>query len=112
MKPPSRSGKTEGSLCGEMTQALKPKRRPSSSVAKGSKLSSKYHNQYLFDYSREEIKMCMVRLEQQATLYEAGSPLATRQMRTRALLVAAFTLNATAIWTAKLLAKGKFSMVT
>lgn len=95
-----------------MAQALKPKRRSNSSLSKGSKLSSKYHNQYLFDYSREEIKKCMARLDEQAVLHESGSSSVRRRMRVRGLLVAAFTLNATAIWTAKLLLKGKFSMVT
>lgn len=108
----SRSGRTESSSCGEVTQSLKPKRKSNSSLSKGSKLSSKYHNQYLFDYSREETKKCMDRLSEQAVLYELASDSVRRKMRVRALLVAAFTLNATAIWTAKLLAQGKFSMVT
>ena len=71
-----------------------------------------YHTRFLFDYSREEIQRCLGRLDGQAVIY-AGSPSRVqRRMRVRGLLVAAFTLNATAIWTAKLLQRGTFSMVT
>lgn len=72
----------------------------------------KYHNQYLFDYSGAEILKCIERLSGQVLIYKAGTILMRRKMRTRALLVAALTLNATAIWTAKLLMKGTFSMRT
>ena len=90
----------------------KPKVRPNRSVAKGSKLSSKYHNTYLFDYSGEEIRKCLSRLADQAELYKAGTVSIRRRMRVRALMVASLTLNATAVWTAKLLMQGKFSMRT
>lgn len=90
----------------------KTKVRPNRSVAKGSKLSSKYHNTYLFDYSGEEILKCLRRLALQAEIYRAGTLKVRRRMRARALMVAALTLNATAVWTAKLLMQGKFSMRT
>jgi len=90
----------------------KPKLRPNRSIAKGSKLSSKYHNTYLFDYCGEEIRKCLARLSDQAELYKKGSDAVRKRMRVRALVVASLTLNATAVWTAKLLMQGKFSMRT
>lgn len=72
----------------------------------------KYHNRYLFDYSREEIQKCLGRLSSQPELYKALSGVAQKRMLVRGLFVAAFTLNATAIWTAKLLVSGRFSMST
>jgi hypothetical protein len=72
----------------------------------------KYHNKYLFDYSREEIDRCLRRLVHQSEIYDLCAAVTQRRMRVRALFVAAFTLNATAIWTAKLLMKGTFSMIT
>jgi hypothetical protein len=72
----------------------------------------KYHNRFLFDLCGDEIAKCLARLEDQSKIYESRSAASRWKMRTRALFVAAFTLNATAIWTAKLLTKGTFSMVT
>jgi hypothetical protein len=72
----------------------------------------KYHNRYLFDYPREEIDKCLRRLADQPEIYESCAAMARRRMQVRALFVSAFTLNATAIWTAKLLLRGVFSMVT
>lgn len=103
-------------------QVLKPKRRaPTKSKPKSrrsirkdfqSNALGKYHNRFLFDYSGEEIGKCMERLAAQAELYKAATVLIRRRMRVRALVVAALTLNATAVWTAKLLMQGKFSMRT
>lgn len=90
--------------------AKKPKRR----IRKDFESTSlgKYHNRYLFDFCGDEIDNCLLRLCHQAKLYQLQEEPARRKMRVRALAVAAFTLNATAIWTAKLLMKGKFSMRT
>jgi hypothetical protein len=77
-----------------------------------SSVIGKYHNRFLFDYSGEEIWKCMGRLAVQAELYKTATMLIRRRMRVRALVVAALTLNATAVWTAKLLMQGKFSMRT
>lgn len=73
---------------------------------------SKYHNRFLFDYSGGEIDSCVSRLERQAEIYGARSDSERRRMETRGLFTAAMTLNATAIWTAKLLLRGTFSMVS
>lgn len=86
--------------------------RQNRSVAKGSKFNSKYYNTYLFDYCGEEIRKCLSRLADQAELYKTGPAHIQRRMRVRALVVASLTLNATAVWTAKLLMQGKFSMRT
>lgn len=72
--------------------------------------SVKYRNRFLFDYSREELDLCMNRLDLQAKLYASSSKQAKRRMRVRALFTAALTLNATAVWTAKLILRGNFSM--
>jgi len=90
--------------------AKKPKRR----IRKDFETASmgKYHNRFLFDLCGDEIAKCLARLEDQSKIYESRSAASRWKMRTRALFVAAFTLNATAIWTAKLLTKGTFSMVT
>lgn len=96
------------------SQVLKKKLavRSNSSLSKGSRLSSKYHNVFLFDYPGAEIRKCLDRLAVQAELYRAGIASIQRRMRVRALMVASLTLNATAVWTAKLLMQGKFSMRT
>lgn len=54
----------------------------------------------------------MTRLSDQAEIYKSHCPLDQWKMRIRGLYTAALTLNATAIWTAKLLHRGKVSMVT
>lgn len=89
---------------------IKPKRRIRKDFE--STYLGKYHNRFLFDYSGEDVAKCMNRLAGQAELYKAGTALVRRRMRVRALIVAALTLNATAVWTAKLLMQGKFSMRT
>jgi len=100
----------------------KSKRRPPGKALKKSKRRirkdfqtnalGKYHNRFLFDYSGAEIEKCMIRLADQVELYKVGTAITQRRMRVRALIVAALTLNATAVWTAKLLMQGKFSMRT
>jgi len=72
--------------------------------------SVKYHNRFLFDYSGEELGLCLSRLDLQERLYALASAPAQRRMRIRGLFTAALTLNATAVWTAKLLLRGGFSM--
>jgi len=72
----------------------------------------KYHNRYLFDYCQDEVEKCLVRLADQSRIYGSRSAATRWKMRARALFVAAFTLNATAVWTAKLLVNGTFSMIT
>lgn len=74
--------------------------------------ASKYHNRFLFDLSGEEIGSCIGRLERQAEIYMARSDSERRRMETRGLFTAAMTLNATAVWTAKLLIRGTFSMIS
>jgi hypothetical protein len=74
--------------------------------------SSRYHNRFLFDYSKGEIDRCLGRLSDQAAIYGSHGPKVQRIMRTRALFVAALTLNATAVWTAMMVARGSFSMRT
>ncbi len=73
---------------------------------------AKYHNKYLFNYCREEVMTCLVRLRKQTGFYWEADPLSQAKMRVRGLYTAALTLNATAVWTAKLLQRGKVSMVT
>lgn len=72
----------------------------------------KYHNRYLFDYSGEAVAVCLRRLSEQPTYYKSMGSVDRLRMQVRALFMAAFTLNATAIWTAKLLHRGVFSMRT
>jgi hypothetical protein len=100
-----------GTVAGAGTRSItgRKRSRPNDLVEAG---SSKYYNQFLFDYSKEEIRKCMRRLSDQAKIYESHSDLDQRRMRIRGLYLAALTLNATAIWTAKLLKRGKVSMVT
>lgn len=94
----------------EMKSKPKPKRRIRKDFESNS--LQKYHNQYLFDYCHSEVEECLARLADQEKIYRSRSAATRWRMRVRALFVAAFTLNATAIWTAKLLVKGKFSMIT
>lgn len=77
-----------------------------------SPITARYHNRFLFDYGKEETGKCMGRLAYQADLYKSGDARLQRRMRIRALFTAALTLNATAVWTARLLARGTFSMIT
>jgi hypothetical protein len=93
-----------------MTVALKEKKISVEARRRAS--LGKYHNKFLFNYSGEEIDKCIRRLADQVELYQTGTPSTRRRMRVRALVVAALTLNATAVWTAKLLMQGKFSMRT
>lgn len=74
--------------------------------------SVRYHNRFLFDYCGREIDACIERLRDQASLYLANDARLKRRMRIRALFTAALTLNATAVWTARLLSRGTFAMVT
>ena len=70
----------------------------------------KYCNKFLFDYSGRDIDLCIQRLSIQSEIYGRASASTKRRMRIRALFLASLTLNATAVWTAKLLPKGAFSM--
>jgi hypothetical protein len=108
---PTKPGVGAGTLAGAGTRSItvRKRSRPNDLVEAG---SSKYYNQFLFDYSKEETRKCMRRLSDQARIYESHSDLDQWRMRIRGLYVAALTLNATAIWTAKLLKRGKVSMVT
>lgn len=73
----------------------------------------KYHTQTLFkDLTSGTVNACLKRLRRQAGIYKQASKSNKKKMQLRALLLAAFTLKATAIWTAKLLHRGTFSMVT
>lgn len=74
--------------------------------------ATKYHNRFLFDLSGEEIDSCILRLERQTEIYLEKSDFERRRMETRGLFTAAMTLNATAVWTAKLLVRGTFSMIS
>lgn len=74
-------------------------------------LSTKYHNRQLFNYSGPDVDRCLDRLAEQGSIYWT-TPTIRRKMRLRALFTAAMTLNATAVWTAKLLVRGTFSMST
>jgi hypothetical protein len=78
----------------------------------GETLQTKYHNQKLFDYTRDEVDRCIERLVEQAEIYRYSSSRACVQMATRGLFAAALTLNATAVWTAKRLEAGRFAMST
>jgi hypothetical protein len=71
-----------------------------------------YFNQPLFDLTSEETDDCMERLRIQSHVYSGTTNLLKWKMQARALMVCAYTLNATAIWTAKLLMRGTFSMQT
>jgi hypothetical protein len=74
--------------------------------------ATKYYNKPLLDFSRTEIETCLGRLAEQATIYAHGGLLTKRRMAVRGLFVAALTLNATAVWTAKRLESGRFAMST
>ncbi len=73
---------------------------------------SKYNSPPLFDYTSAGLDACCARLRKQAVYHKMAPKKRKRYMEVRGLLTAAFTLNATAIWTAKLLARGAFSMRT
>ena len=72
--------------------------------------ASKYYNQFLFNLCGKEVLACLRRLTRQKAIYRASDPKARRRMRVRGLFVAALTLNATAVWTAKLMERGTFAM--
>lgn len=74
--------------------------------------STKYQNTPLFDYTGPAVRHCLARLRRQPILYRSYPHELKRMMLVRGLFFAAFTLNATAIWTAKLLHRGTFSMIT
>ncbi len=73
---------------------------------------SKYNRPPLFDYTSPTLDACCARLRKQAVYHKRAPRKRKRRMEVRGLLTAAYTLNATAIWTAKLLARGAFSMHT
>ncbi len=73
---------------------------------------SKYNSPPLFDYTSAKLDLCCARLRKQAVYHKRATKNRKRRMDVRGLLTGAFTLNATAIWTAKLLARGAFSMRT
>lgn len=73
-------------------------------------LPSRYGNRFLFDWSGADLRKCLARLDGQAAIYRSSPQAIQRRMRVRALFVAALTLNATAIWTARLLERGRCSM--
>ena len=73
---------------------------------------SKYNSPPLFDYTSADIDVCCARLRAQPRYHDAENERRRRSMQLRGLLIAAFTLKATAIWTAKLLTRGTFSMRT
>jgi len=75
-------------------------------------LPSKYHNTFLFDLVGDQVKVCLERLAEQEELYARASDHERRRMKVRGLFTAALTLNATAVWTTKLLLRGVFSMST
>jgi len=75
-------------------------------------LHVKYHAPPLFRLTEPDAAHCIDRLLAQARIYEGSSIRKRLRMETRALMVAALTLNATAVWTAKLLEQGRFSMKT
>lgn len=108
---PTKPGAEAGTVAGAGTRSttVRKRSRPNDLVEAG---SSKYYNQFLFDYSKEETRKCMRRLSDQAKIYDSHSHLDQWRMRIRGLYVASLTLNATAIWTAKLLKRGRVSMVT
>ena len=73
---------------------------------------SKYNSPPLFDYTSHTLDACCTRLGAQGAYYEAAPKRRQRSMHLRGLFVAAFTLKATAIWTAKSLTRGTFAMRT
>jgi len=75
-------------------------------------MTAKYGNQPLFPLTIPITEVCIGRLTRQPFFYKFKDALGRRKMRARALMLCAFTLNATAIWTAKLLTRGTFSMRT
>lgn len=98
-----------------MTPAIKyPPKRRRKYVKEGPHLrGSRYHAQMLFpDYTAEAQNICIDRLKAQAEIFGSATGPIQRRMLVRGLVIAAFTLNATAIWTAKLLYRGRFSMTT
>ncbi len=74
--------------------------------------NAKYYSPSLFDLTSKDVRICLTHLEEQSRIYAAAEPFAKGKMQARALMVCAYTLNATAIWTAKLLERGRFSMRT
>lgn len=79
---------------------------------KSGPVPTKYCNQKLFDYSKDEIDRCIEKLIEQADIYEKSSRRMQLRMSTRGLFAAALTLASTAIVSAKMLERGKFWMNT
>lgn len=75
-------------------------------------MTSKYHNKPLFDLTGGVQAACLHRLAVQEQLYRQSDPTGLWRMRVRGLYVAAGTLNATAITTAKMVQRGHLSMIT
>lgn len=73
---------------------------------------TKYNSPPLFDYTSKGVDSCCARLRRQVDFHRKATKNQKRLMEVRGLVTAAFTLNATAIWTAKLLLRGTFSMRT
>lgn len=90
-----------------MAQALKSGR-----YRRETSRSTRYGIAHLFDLNEERIEACLDRLRRQVALYWFAGPRTRRRMECRALFLTALTLNATAIWTTRLLERGRFVMRT
>ena len=75
-------------------------------------MNTKYHTQLLFNLTAEDVAKCSERLRRQPSIYSKVNAVQKKEMQERALTVSALTLNASLVWTAKLLARGTFSMIT
>ncbi len=74
--------------------------------------STKYYSPSLFDLTSKDVRICLTRLRKQPGIYKATDDYDRWRMQVRALELAACTLNATAIWTAKLIMRDDFAMST
>ncbi len=64
------------------------------------------------DLTSKTVNACIGRLKRQPGIYQRADSLTRKKMQVRALMFCALTLKATAIWTAKLLFRGRCSMRT